>query len=228
MSADLPKFYLLPEASSPVDFSRFMIKGNIFATCDVMNTLFPVESMYPQGFQYLPGFITMQEEADLLKVIANLQLHTFQFQGYEARRRIASFGYDWSFEKQQLSKGKDTPKEFDGLVEKVAKTLFLQQNDFAELLVTEYPAGAVINWHRDAPPFKLIAGISLNSDCTFKLRPHDKRDQGKKSLLSLTVQRRSLYVMQDEARNEWQHSIAPVQAVRYSITLRTLKPSSLC
>jgi alkylated DNA repair dioxygenase AlkB len=93
----------------------------------------------------------------------------------------------------------------------------------AELLVTEYPPGSVINWHRDAPPFDVIAGISLSADCTFKLRPHEKEKQNRKSILSFPVKRRSLYLIQGEARTNWQHSIAPVKEMRYSITLRTLR-----
>ena len=99
----------------------------------------------------------------------------------------------------------------------------LKKENIAELLVTEYPPGSVINWHRDAPPFDLIAGISLQSDCTFKLRPHEKEKQTRKATVSFKVGRRSLYVMEGEARTHWQHSIAPVKHLRYSITIRTLK-----
>jgi alkylated DNA repair dioxygenase AlkB len=88
--------------------------------------------------------------------------------------------------------------------------------------LTEYPVGAVINWHRDAPPFDIIAGISLHSDCVFKLRPYDKAKQGRRSVISIPVKRRSLYIIRDTARTDWEHSIAPVNDVRYSITLRTL------
>jgi alkylated DNA repair dioxygenase AlkB len=104
----------------------------------------------------------------------------------------------------------------------VAAYLQIDRDQFAELLVTDYPIGSVINWHRDAPPFDIIAGLSLLSDCTFKLRPHDKSKQGRGSVISLLVKRRSLYVMQGPSRSEWQHSIIPVREIRYSITLRTL------
>ena len=105
----------------------------------------------------------------------------------------------------------------------MATKLGKAKNDFAELLVTEYPVGSVINWHRDAPPFDIIAGISFQSDCIFRLRPHDKMKQNRKSIISFPVRRRSLYMMEGIARTEWQHSIAPVKEVRYAITLRTLK-----
>jgi alkylated DNA repair dioxygenase AlkB len=187
-----------------------------------MDTLFPIEPILPTGFSYHENFLTLGEEQELCKEILNIGMHTFLFQGFEAKRKVASFGYDWSFEKRILSKGKDIPSVFDSLINKVAMYLNIDRNQFAELLVTEYPIGSVINWHRDAPPFDIIAGISLASDCTFKLRPHDKSKQGRGSVISLPVRRRSLYLMQGPARSEWQHSITPVREIRYSITLRTL------
>jgi alkylated DNA repair dioxygenase AlkB len=113
------------------------------------------------------------------------------------------------------------------MIEKVAKHLGRNIDEFAELLVIEYPVGSVINWHRDAPPFDIIAGISLNSDCKFKLRPHEKTLQNRSSIVTVDVKRRSLYIMEGAARSEWQHSISPVKEVRYSITLRTLKPGGI-
>jgi alkylated DNA repair dioxygenase AlkB len=188
-----------------------------------MNTLFPLEPGYPDGFDYIPDFISAEEERRLVEIISSIDLHTFHFQGFEAKRKVASFGYDYSFEKRSLSKGKDIPAVFETLIEKVAAKTAFTKNEFAELLVTEYPAGSVINWHRDAPPFDLIAGISLLADCTFRLRPYEKAKQNRQSTISLAVKRRSLYFIQGVARTDWQHSIAPVKDTRYSITLRTLK-----
>ena len=188
-----------------------------------MNTLFPLEPNYPRGFFYYPDFITATEEEQLIEEIRQQVLRPMQFQGYEAKRKVASFGYDWSFENRRLSKGKDIPPPFHPIIEKLADHMKIGYKEIAELLLTEYPEGSVINWHRDAPPFDLIAGVSLNSDCIFRLRPHDKARQGRGSVISIPVKRRSLYVMRDEARSEWQHSTAPVKAPRYSITFRTLR-----
>jgi alkylated DNA repair dioxygenase AlkB len=188
-----------------------------------VNTLFPVEPQLPEGFEYIPDFLTEQEEAELIKNISTISLHAFIFQGFEAKRKMASFGYDYSFDKRKLSKGKDIPGFFDPLINNVCKQLSINPENFGELLVLEYPVGAVINWHRDAPPFDVIVGISLMADCTFRLRPHDKAKQGRASIISFPVKRRSLYVMQGIVRSEWQHSTAPVKEIRYSITLRTLR-----
>lgn len=188
-----------------------------------MQTLFPIESHLPEGFHYFPDFISKEEEKELINAISKFELHNFQFHGYEGKRKVASFGYDWSFEKRMLSKGKEIPSLFTALIEKTANHLSIKPGSFGELLLTEYPVGSVINWHRDAPPFEKIAGISLGADCIFRLRPYDKAKQNRKSVRSLSVQRCSLYLISDEARSEWEHSTLPVKDVRYSITLRTLK-----
>jgi alkylated DNA repair dioxygenase AlkB len=188
-----------------------------------MSTLFPVEPTFPEGFSYTPDFLSEDEEAELFNLIKNINLHNFNFQGFKANRKVASFGYDYSFDNGKLTKGKEIPATFDFLIEKVSKQVAIPPNEFAELLVTEYSPGTVINWHRDAPPFDLIAGISIIADCTFRLRPQDKAKQGRSSVISFPVKRRSLYIIQGPARTHWQHSITPVKETRYSITLRTLR-----
>jgi len=185
--------------------------------------LFPITLRLPEGFSYHQNFLSEVEEKQPLKFISGIALHPMIFQGYEAKRKVASFGYDYSFDKRQLSKGKEIPGDLRWLVSKVAGHLAIPIEDFAEVLVTEYPIGSVINWHRDAPPFDVIVGISLSSDCIFKLRPHDPAKRSRKATVSLSVERRSLYVMSGVSREEWQHCTAPVKEVRHSITLRTLR-----
>jgi alkylated DNA repair dioxygenase AlkB len=185
--------------------------------------LFPISLKLPQGFSYRDNFINIDEEQQLLKFIEKVELRPTMFQGFEAKRKVASFGFDYSFDKRQLSRGKEIPVELNWLVSKVATDALIPVTTVAELLITEYPVGSVINWHRDAPPFDCIFGISLLSDCVFKLRPHDKAQQSRKATVSLLTRRRSLYIMSGMSRSEWQHCTAPVKEVRYSITLRTLK-----
>jgi alkylated DNA repair dioxygenase AlkB len=192
--------------------------GNNFATAE----LFPIHPSIPEGFSYVLDFLNGDEENKLLHSISKYDLHPLVFQGFEAKRKVISFGYDYSFDRRRLTRGKPIPTDFQWLLEKAAVQLGVN-SDFAELLITEYPAGAVINWHRDAPPFEKVAGISLLSECTFRFRPFDKKKQNRKSIISIPLPRRSLYLIQGDARMAWQHSISQVNAKRYSITLRTLK-----
>ncbi len=187
-----------------------------------MNTLFDIEPVLPEGFNYYPGFITETEELQLVKTIKQFDLQNMKFHEYEAKRKVISFGSGWSFTEQQLKQGNPIPNEFDFLVEKIALKFSIPTTMIAQFLITEYPPGSVINWHRDAPPFDIIAGVSLLSDCSFKLRPHDKEKQTRTATISLPVQKRSLYSMQGSAKTTWQHSTAPLKKVRYSLTFRTL------
>lgn len=87
-------------------------------------------------------------------------------------------------------------------------------------LVTEYSAGAAIGWHRDKAVFGEIVGISLQTPCTFRLR----RKHGTTwERVNLTAAPRSAYLLSGPARSEWEHSIPPVDALRYSVTFRNLR-----
>jgi alkylated DNA repair dioxygenase AlkB len=48
---------------------------------------------------------------------------------------------------------------------------------WAEALVTEYTTGAGIGWHRDAPVFGIVAGISLGGTCRMRFLIEIRRTQ---------------------------------------------------
>lgn len=88
------------------------------------------------------------------------------------------------------------------------------------MLVTEYPAGATIGWHRDAPMFGVVVGVSLLTACRFRFQ----RGKGEsRETRTITLEPRSAYVLGGEARWRWQHHIPAITAPRYSITFRTLR-----
>ncbi len=188
-----------------------------------MTTLFNIPPELPEGFEYYPDFLSEEEELFLVNAIQQEALEVLNFQGFLAKRKVASYGYGYHFDSRTITPGPAIPNAFKSVIAKTAAWLSVRAEEFEEILLTEYPVGAVINWHRDAPPFDMIAGISLLSDCVFRLRPYDKKLQNRNSIISFNVARRSLYMMKDEARSAWEHSIRPVKNVRYSITLRTLR-----
>lgn len=188
-----------------------------------MNTLFDTGPVIPEGFIYTPSFINEDEELFLSNTISKLELTNMIFHEYEAKRKVMNFGKGWSFTEQCLKKGDDIPSDFNFLSERIANHLSIDKGSIAQLLVTEYPIGAVINWHRDAPPYATIAGVSLLSDCIFKLRPYKKEKQLRNATISMPVQRRSLYTMNGIAKTDWQHCTSPGSSVRYSLTFRSLR-----
>ncbi len=67
-----------------------------------MRMLFPIEPAFPEGFSYSPDFLTQDEEMDLYNEIKIIELHNFNFHGFKANRKVASFGYDYSFDNEVL------------------------------------------------------------------------------------------------------------------------------
>lgn len=92
--------------------------------------------------------------------------------------------------------------------------------DYQHALITEYGPGAAIGWHRDKGVFGDVIGISLLSPCLFRFR---RKANSTWERYSLTAEPRSAYLLRGAARTEWEHSIPAVDALRYSITFRSLR-----
>jgi alkylated DNA repair dioxygenase AlkB len=92
------------------------------------------------------------------------------------------------------------------------------------VLVTEYGPGAGIGWHRDKSVFGETVGVSLLSPCVLRLRR--KVGMKKWQRANLTAEPRSAYLLIGLALSEWEHSILPVDALRYSVTFRNLREDS--
>lgn len=189
----------------------------------IQQTLFDSSPAMPQGFAYYPAFITNEEEQQLINAISDIGLQNMQFHQYQAKRKTAGFGMGWNFINKVLTGGEPIPATFEFIINKIADFFSLDKAAIAQFLITEYPEGSVINWHRDAPPFDKIIGLSLLSDAIFKLRPLQKELQNRAAIISLEIKRCSLYIMEGESKSAWQHCIIPVKQTRYSLTFRTLK-----
>ena len=113
---------------------------------------------------------------------------------------------------------------------RVATWAGIEPDAFAMALINEYRAGAPIGWHRDAPQYDIVGGISLLSTYRMKLRPYIRPDRraagaGGKRIATheITLEPRSAYVMTGESRNAYEHHIPAVTTLRYSITFRSLR-----
>jgi alkylated DNA repair dioxygenase AlkB len=91
--------------------------------------------------------------------------------------------------------------------------------DFVHALVTRYDPGAPIGWHRDRPQFGKVVGVSLGGAVLLRFR---RRIGSGFQRANLELDPRSAYLLSGEARDEWEHSIAPAERLRFSITFRTL------
>lgn len=181
-------------------------------------------AVLPPGLIFVPAFLAPDEEQSLLAYLKELPFQRFVMHGVPARRRIISFGAGYSFASRRLSSAVPIPEELKPLRARVAAVAGADAEAFGEALVTEYQPGidgpgAGIGWHRDAPPFGIVAGVSLGGSCPMRFR--ERSDHRRVVIVELTP--RSLYVLDGAVRNDWEHMIPPVHAERYSITFRTLR-----
>jgi len=174
----------------------------------------------PEGFLYRPDFVDAGEEEDLVGLIRGLSFQEVRMHGVIARRRIVQFGWRYHFDRRGLDGGEPLPRWLDPLQDRAAVLAGLMPKQLSEVLVTEYTPGATIGWHRDAPPFGVVVGVSLHAACRMRFR---RGDGATRERAECQLDPRSAYVLQGPARSEWQHSIPAVTRLRYSITFRTLK-----
>jgi hypothetical protein len=180
----------------------------------------------PDGFHYRGDFITRDDEALLAGEIARLQFSTFEMRGVAARRRVAFFGRSYG---AGDGAALPLPAFLMPLRQKVAVWANVDAPAFAMALINEYPPGAPIGWHRDAPQYGIVAGISLLSACRMKFRPYRRPDAEASSRVrriathEITLDPRSAYLMTGESRSGYEHHIPAVNTLRYSITFRTVR-----
>ena len=180
----------------------------------------------PDGFCYREDFISTAEEGELAGHIAGVQFSNFEMRGVVARRRVAFFGatYDAGDVPAQ-----PIPDFLRPLIDRAAAWAGVKPDAFAMALINEYRAGAPIGWHRDAPQYDIVAGISLLSPSRMRFRPYvspgaNASAGGRRTAThGILLAPRSAYLLTGESRNTYEHSIPPVTELRYSITFRTLR-----
>jgi alkylated DNA repair dioxygenase AlkB len=174
----------------------------------------------PDGMHYATEVLTRHEEAALLQALPSLPFKEFEFHGFLGKRRVVSFGWHYDFNGSGLRQAGELPDFLLPVRENAARFAGMAPAALEHALVLDYPPGAAIGWHKDRPAFGDVIGISLLAPCTFRLRRKAGTTWERRSL---TAEPRSAYLLRGPARNEWEHSIPPVDTRRYSITFRTLR-----
>jgi alkylated DNA repair dioxygenase AlkB len=164
-----------------------------------VSTLFPVaveanDLPAIAGLSYLREYVSRGQEMDLAAAIDAEPWDT----SWKRRRQL----YGWSY-----GQGGEAVRPIPAWGHALAERMHeegISERPFNQMLINEYLPGQGISLHRDYEPFdRTVVSLSLLSPCVMDFR-HAK-DERRELLL---LEPRSLLVLSDEARYEWQHGIA--------------------
>ena len=178
------------------------------------------ELFLPVGFRYRDAVLSAECARTLVAAFETLPLAPFEFHGYLGNRRVLSFGYRYDYAGRQLRESAALPDFLLELRETAGAFADSPAESFSQALVTEYAPGAGIGWHRDKPMFGKVVAFSFLSACTLRFR---RRDGSRWERRSQRLEPRSAYILEGEARWEWEHSIPAGDTLRYSVTFRNLE-----
>jgi alkylated DNA repair dioxygenase AlkB len=183
--------------------------------------LFSSERALPDGFEYRADFLSVDQEQELLARIATLNFKEARYKEYAAKRRVVNYGAGYDFDTNEVTAAPAIPDFLLPLRDALAAWIGIDANGFVQALISEYRPGTPLGWHRDVPDYELIAGVSLASAARMRFRPYPPRADKREGAFALELESRSAYVLARAARWQWQHSVSPTAALRYSITFRT-------
>jgi alkylated DNA repair dioxygenase AlkB len=183
----------------------------------------PVPTNLPEGLTYARDFLERDEEAALIGLIRSLPLAAAIYKQYTARRRVVSFGGSYDYDANKRLPARDLIEELHPLRARVARWAGVAPEAIAHVLVAEYAPGTPLGWHRDVPDHEDVFGVSLGSTAVLRFRPYPPTEPKRADVVKLRAEARSIYAMRGAARWGWQHSVSPVDELRWSITFRTMR-----
>ena len=182
--------------------------------------LFRMVPTWPAGFTYVPEFLSVADEAQLLEIIRALPLEAAQYKEWRARRRIVSFGGRYDFTHNELTAAPPIPPFLHPLRAQLAGWAGIPDQRLQHAVIAEYQPGTTLGWHRDVPEFEDVLGVSLHGHARLRFRPWPPA-AGQRATRKIDLEPRSAYQLRGAARWQWQHAVSPTQELRYSITFRT-------
>jgi alkylated DNA repair dioxygenase AlkB len=175
----------------------------------------------PPGLKLFDEVITQAEEVALIGLIVASGL-SYYANDPDNPRSSKSYGWKYDYLKDSFVACDPLPEGLRAIAKKAAVFSGLEVEDFAECLLNRYEPGAIIQPHLDKLVWEHVIGVSLGAHATMIFR---NEECGEERPVELSP--RSMYVLADDARYVWQHSLPPMQGTRYSITFRTFSAEGL-
>jgi alkylated DNA repair protein (DNA oxidative demethylase) len=174
----------------------------------------------PDGLLHVPGLISPAEHDAAVAGMHDLAMQELRMRGQVARRTVLHFGWHYDYDTHALLPADPLPAFLEPLRERAAGMAGLSAAELEQTLVTRYPPGATIGWHRDSPMFGTVMGVSLVSACRMRFQ---RGTGAEREVYEIALEPRSGYVLAGDARTRWQHSIPAVKELRWSVTFRTIR-----
>jgi alkylated DNA repair dioxygenase AlkB len=175
----------------------------------------------PAGFRCAADLFSPAAEEGFVATFETLPFKPFEFHGYQGNRRIVSYGYRYDYAGRALRTSEAMPDFLAPLRAVASQFSGIAEDKLEQALVTEYAPGAGIGWHRDKPMFEDVVALSFLAPCILRLRRQDGTGWQRQSV---EVAPRSGYLLHGAVRSEWEHSIVPMDVLRYSVTFRSFRP----
>ena len=172
-----------------------------------------------EGLEYREDFASEAEAQSLIDKLAAEDLTPFRFHGWLGNRKTKTYGWRYDFDDASFAPAEPIPAWLHPARARAAEFAGIAPEGFAHVLLARYDPGAGIGWHRDRPQFEDVVGISLGSGATMRFR---QRTADGSRRAKVHLEPGSAYLLSGEVRREWEHSIAPGDTLRFSITFRSL------
>jgi len=183
------------------------------------------------GLTYLPAFVNAETEG---KILAALEEYPWL---NDLERRVQHYGYRYNYKARRIDETMrvgNLPQWMTRIGERLVRGGYFEEVP-DQVIVNEYLPGQGITAHIDCEPCfgDTIASLSLGSSCIMDFSRNDIGES-----IPLWLERRSLVVLQNDARFCWKHGIAKrrrdtkggtviARERRVSLTFRKVKSSWL-
>ncbi|WP_448265169.1 alpha-ketoglutarate-dependent dioxygenase AlkB [Nostoc sp. DSM 114159] len=160
------------------------------------------------GLKYIINYITEDEHDELLEMIDR------QTWMETLKRRVQHYGYRYDYKKHSLDSSMylgNLPSWILRIARRLHEDRFFKKVP-EQIIINEYMPGQGIADHVDCPPCfdKTIISLSLGSTCVMNFTNVKTLEK-----IPILLSPRSLIVLQEDARYEWKHGIAPRKTDKY-------------
>src|SRR3954465_14709993 len=114
-----------------------------------------------QGLRYELELMPPATERELLDVFESLRWDPIVIRGQAAKRTARHYGLDYDYEARSPTPGEPVPDWLEPARGLAAGLAGARPGGLAEILVQRSPPGSAIGWHRDAPAFGEVIGLSI-------------------------------------------------------------------